>query len=63
MERKKGGLYDPNQSTYRKALYFLDFPFFADFDAFFFAAIFNYIKKISYISFNFADIGDSLFLI
>ena len=33
-------------------LYFLDFvPFFADFDAFFFAAIFIYIEKDAYISF------------
>lgn len=39
---------------YYKANYFLDLdPFFADFDAFFFAAIFIYIKKKSYISFNF----------
>jgi len=33
-------------------LYFLDFvPFFADFAAFFFAAIFIYIEKGTYISF------------
>jgi hypothetical protein len=39
---------------YYKANYFLDLdPFFADFDAFFFAAIFIYIKKNPYISFNF----------
>jgi hypothetical protein len=33
--------------------YFLDFdvPFFADFAAFFFAAIFNYIKNRSYLNF------------
>lgn len=45
-------LYFPLNKDHLTDLYFFDFvPFFADFAAFFFAAIFIYIEKGTYISF------------
>lgn len=61
--KRRGGYTILTKAPNERYFYFLDFPFFADFDAFFFATIFNYIKNISYISFSFEIIMNSLFLI